>query len=56
LAANAGAVIRNHVDFQIEIVPADGIRAAILGNSAFGTTPISGQLSVEMISVDRVLN
>jgi hypothetical protein len=45
LTANVGAVIRNHVGFQIEMVPADGINVADLG-----------QLSVEMISVDRVSN
>jgi hypothetical protein len=56
LAANAGAVIRNHVDFQIEIVPADGIRAAIFREQRLRNDAISGRLSVEMISVDRVLN
>jgi hypothetical protein len=41
-----GPVIRTNVDFQIEIVLADGIRLPFLGSGDFGTSPYFGQLSV----------
>jgi hypothetical protein len=56
LAANVGAAIGNHVDFQIEIVPADGLRASIFRKQRLRNVADLGQLSVEMISVDRVSN
>jgi hypothetical protein len=45
LAANAGADdpgATNHVDFQIEFVPADGIRLPFLGSGDLGTSPFLG--------------
>ena len=40
----------NHIDFQIEIVPADGIRLPISGSGEIGTSPFFGQLSVKTIA------
>jgi hypothetical protein len=42
-------VIRTNVDFQIEIVPADGIRLPFSGSGDLGTSPFFGQLSVRTI-------
>jgi hypothetical protein len=38
---------RTNVDFQIEIVPADGIRLPLFGSGGFGRSPFFGQLSVK---------
>jgi hypothetical protein len=40
-----GTQIRSKVDFQIEIVPADGTSAANWGSGDFGTSPFLGQLT-----------
>jgi hypothetical protein len=44
-------VIRANVDFQIEFVPADGIRLPFSGSGDLGTSPFFGQLSVKVISL-----
>jgi hypothetical protein len=38
-----------NIDFQIEFVPADGIRLPFSGSGDLGTSPFFGQLSVKAI-------
>jgi hypothetical protein len=40
-----------NLDFQIEFVPADGIRLPFSGSGDLGTSPFFGQLSVKVISL-----
>ena len=39
-----------NVDFQVEIVPADGIRLPFSGSGDFGTSPFFGQHLVKLIN------
>jgi hypothetical protein len=42
--------------FLLVVVPTDGIRLPILEIGDLGTSPFWGQLSVDMIKIDRALN
>jgi hypothetical protein len=42
-------VARMNVDFQIEILPADGIRLPVSVSGEFGTSPFFGSSSVKAI-------
>jgi hypothetical protein len=44
-------VLPTNVGFQIEFVPADGIRLPFSGSGDLGTSPFFGQLSVKAISL-----
>jgi hypothetical protein len=50
IPAPIAPVIQTNVDFQIEIVPADGIRLPFPASGEFGTSPFFGQHLVKLIS------
>jgi hypothetical protein len=50
IPAPIAPVIQSNVDFQIEIVPADGIRLPFPASGEFGTSPFFGQHLVKLIS------